>query len=127
MAGIGNESATVAAAMEVKGVGMPTPTLEKQIAMENKEPFLTHIVESDDESMVEKPSEEDLHTLRRVPAKMPWIAFTVAFVELCERFAYYGTTAVSKFRLSSVSKRNALTLNSGKLHPATTSGRLNDR
>lgn len=42
----------------------------------------------------EYPSEEDLRSLRRVPGKISWITYTVAFVELCERFSYYGTTAV---------------------------------
>jgi proton-dependent oligopeptide transporter, POT family len=41
-------------------------------------------------------SEEDLLTLRRVSGKIPWSAFTIAFVELCERFSYYGTTVVCK-------------------------------
>lgn len=44
----------------------------------------------------EYPNEEDLRTLRRVPGKISWITYTVAFVELCERFSYYGTTAVCK-------------------------------
>ena len=39
-------------------------------------------------------TEADLNTLRRVSGKIPWAAFTVAFVELCERFSYYGTTVV---------------------------------
>ena len=39
-------------------------------------------------------SEEDLATLRRVSGKIPWTAYTIAFVELCERFSYYGTTIV---------------------------------
>ncbi|KAJ5660722.1 uncharacterized protein N7484_000094 [Penicillium longicatenatum] len=42
----------------------------------------------------EYPDEEDLRSLRRVPGKISWITYTVAFVELCERFSYYGTTAV---------------------------------
>jgi POT family proton-dependent oligopeptide transporter len=37
---------------------------------------------------------EDLAKLRRVSGKITWIAFTIAFVELCERFSYYGTTVV---------------------------------
>ncbi|KAF2434373.1 putative peptide transporter [Tothia fuscella] len=37
---------------------------------------------------------EDLHDLRRVSGKISWISFTIAFVELCERFSYYGTTVV---------------------------------
>ena len=40
------------------------------------------------------PSEEELETLRRVSGPIPWTAYTVAFVELCERFSYYGTTVV---------------------------------
>lgn len=39
-------------------------------------------------------SHEDMTTLRRVSGKITWIAFTIAFVELCERFSYYGTTIV---------------------------------
>jgi proton-dependent oligopeptide transporter, POT family len=42
----------------------------------------------------ETPTEEEMHKLRRVSGKIPWAAYTIAFVELCERFSYYGTTAV---------------------------------
>lgn len=42
----------------------------------------------------EEPSELDLKTLRRVPGSIPWQAYTIAFVELCERFSYYGTVSV---------------------------------
>jgi POT family proton-dependent oligopeptide transporter len=44
----------------------------------------------------EKPTEEEMATLRRVSGQIPWAAYTIAFVELCERFSYYGTTAVCK-------------------------------
>jgi POT family proton-dependent oligopeptide transporter len=44
----------------------------------------------------EWPTEEELHTLRRVSDRVPWKAFALAFVELCERFSYYGTTVVCK-------------------------------
>ncbi|KAJ4302284.1 hypothetical protein N0V88_002427 [Collariella sp. IMI 366227] len=40
------------------------------------------------------PTEEELHTLRRVPDKIPLNIYTIAFIELCERFSYYGTTVV---------------------------------
>ncbi|KAF8243851.1 MFS peptide transporter [Wilcoxina mikolae CBS 423.85] len=40
------------------------------------------------------PTDNELLTLRRVSGKVPWTAYTVAVVELCERFSYYGTTAV---------------------------------
>lgn len=42
----------------------------------------------------EYPTKEELDTLRRVKGKIHWIIYTVAFCELCERFAYYGTTQV---------------------------------
>ena len=40
------------------------------------------------------PTTEERRTLRRVYGKIPWTAYTIAFVELCERFSYYGTTVV---------------------------------
>lgn len=40
------------------------------------------------------PTDNELQTLRRVADKIPWSIYTIAFVELCERFSYYGTTAV---------------------------------
>ncbi|KAG9234524.1 putative peptide transporter ptr2 [Amylocarpus encephaloides] len=49
---------------------------------------------SDDVDGLSHPTEEDLATLRRVSGIIPWTAYTIAFVELCERFSYYGTTAV---------------------------------
>ena len=38
----------------------------------------------------DEPTEEDLATLRKVADHIPWSAFIVALVELCERFTYYG-------------------------------------
>lgn len=43
------------------------------------------------------PTAEDLVTLRRIPTKIPPKLLTIAFVELCERFSYYGTTVVCKY------------------------------
>jgi POT family proton-dependent oligopeptide transporter len=40
------------------------------------------------------PTEEELHTLRRVSDKIPIKVFTIAFVELVERLSYYGTVQV---------------------------------
>ncbi|KAF2129661.1 PTR2-domain-containing protein [Dothidotthia symphoricarpi CBS 119687] len=39
----------------------------------------------------EEPTAEELITLRRVSGKIPWTAYTIAIVELCERFGYYGS------------------------------------
>ena len=38
----------------------------------------------------DEPTEEELATLRKVSDHLPWSAFIVAMVELCERFTYYG-------------------------------------
>src|SRR3569833_2707869 len=43
------------------------------------------------------PNEHELATLRRVPDKIPWNIITIAFVELCERFSFYGTVVVFFF------------------------------
>lgn len=40
------------------------------------------------------PSEEERLTLRRVADKIPWAAFLIAYIELAERFSYYGSTVV---------------------------------
>ncbi|CAG9943319.1 unnamed protein product [Clonostachys rosea f. rosea IK726] len=42
----------------------------------------------------EAPTAEDLVTLRRVATKIPLKLFSIAFIEMCERFSYYGTTIV---------------------------------
>lgn len=39
---------------------------------------------------IDQPTEEDRATLRIVSDKIPWAAFLVALIELCERFTYYG-------------------------------------
>ncbi|KAK4646398.1 hypothetical protein QC761_210110 [Podospora bellae-mahoneyi] len=60
-------------------------------------PVLSSTVEDDDLGVSadgRSPTDEELHTLRRIPDKIPWSIYTIAFVELCERFSYYGTTAV---------------------------------
>lgn len=63
------------------------------IVVEAAPPYEDH---ADDLKMI--PTDEELATLRRVSGSLPWTTFTVAFVELCERFSYYGTTAVCKFQ-----------------------------
>ena len=40
------------------------------------------------------PTQEEMHTLRRVSAKIPIKAYTIAFVELVERLSYYGAVQV---------------------------------
>ena len=38
----------------------------------------------------DEPTEKEIATLRKVADHLPWSAFIVALVELCERFTYYG-------------------------------------
>jgi hypothetical protein len=74
----------------------------------------------------EWPTEEDLVTLRKVPDRIPWASYTVAFVELCERFSYYGSTVICMSLLSSISYE-LLSSNinrSPEFHPKTSSQKL---
>lgn len=50
------------------------------------------IVSNDEEVFDDTPTEEDLRTLRRVSGSIKWAMYTIAFVELCERFSYYGSS-----------------------------------
>ncbi|KAF8066511.1 peptide transporter PTR2A [Lyophyllum atratum] len=43
---------------------------------------------------LEFPTEEERQTLRRVADKIPWNAYLIAFVELAERFSFYGSSVV---------------------------------
>lgn len=45
----------------------------------------------------EYPTDAELNTLQRVSEKIPWAVYTIAFVELVERFSYYGTSVVCKY------------------------------
>lgn len=51
------------------------------------------------------PTAEEMATLRRVYGKINWMIYIIGIVEMCERFAYYGTTAVCKCLHSSLSHR----------------------
>ncbi|KAM5347238.1 hypothetical protein ACJ41O_010243 [Fusarium nematophilum] len=50
--------------------------------------------DGDSDTSDELPTEEELHTLRRVSGKIKWSMYTIAFVELCERFSYYGSSVL---------------------------------
>ncbi|KAH8649673.1 Ptr2 peptide transporter [Tricladium varicosporioides] len=78
----------VEAAIPIPPSGIPGEKSEK-----TPSPF--HFSDRDsDELQGEYPTEEEFHTLRRVSDKIPWKVYTIAFIELCERFSYYGTTVV---------------------------------
>jgi POT family proton-dependent oligopeptide transporter len=46
------------------------------------------------------PTAEETETLRHVHGKVNWLIYTIGIVEMAERFAYYGTTAVCRSCLS---------------------------
>ncbi|KAH8668735.1 putative oligopeptide transporter [Xylariales sp. PMI_506] len=41
-----------------------------------------------------KPTEEEMQTLRRVPGKVPLLAYCLCAVEFCERASYYGCVII---------------------------------
>ncbi len=62
------------------------------------DPTFNDVASSESEDLMENyPTAEELegeNRLRRISAPIPWAVYTVAFVELCERFSYYGTQVV---------------------------------
>jgi POT family proton-dependent oligopeptide transporter len=53
-----------------------------------------HDLRQTDSEFDDAPTEEDLRTLRRVSGVIKWSMYTIAFVELCERFSYYGSSVL---------------------------------
>ncbi|KAF6760668.1 POT family-domain-containing protein [Ephemerocybe angulata] len=54
---------------------------------------LSDVYDPDHEGL-EFPTEEEKATLRRVSDSIPWNAYLIAFVELAERFSFYGSSVV---------------------------------
>ncbi|GAB7353162.1 hypothetical protein MBLNU459_g3695t1 [Dothideomycetes sp. NU459] len=82
---------------------LATPVHEKELQLGEKNFIsekstdsadLSSLTDGDVADYEGKPTEEELNTLPRVSGALPWTTFTIAFVELCERFGYYGTTVV---------------------------------
>jgi POT family proton-dependent oligopeptide transporter len=73
------------------------------------------------------PTSEELKTLRRTHGHVPWLLYTIAFVELCERFAYYGTTVVCRSSRRVDGALSMLTQYSCQLHQLATASRIQDR
>ncbi|WYZ38193.1 hypothetical protein EsH8_III_000107 [Colletotrichum jinshuiense] len=79
------------------------PAIEKGLNSEKKPQAYTGDLASDSRNSRDAltgpngevyPTEEELLTLRRTHGKVDWLIYSIGFVEMCERFAYYGTTAV---------------------------------
>ncbi|GAA6062230.1 hypothetical protein JCM10212_000809 [Sporobolomyces blumeae] len=68
-----------------------------QFTVEEKQTLPSAVSEDDENQSLDypdAPTEEELATLRRISGPVDWSAFLIAFVELCERFSYYGSTVV---------------------------------
>jgi POT family proton-dependent oligopeptide transporter len=74
------------------GIDEKNPTID-ELTIDSAPQRDTYAVEGIDKTL---PTNDELANLRRISGKIPWAAYTIAFVELCERFSYYGTTAVCK-------------------------------
>ncbi|KAF1356652.1 peptide transport protein PTR2 [Delphinella strobiligena] len=71
---------------DLAGGDEPIPVIKSEYGVET-------IAASDADTVTpdgDEPTEHELQTLRKVSDKLPWSAFLVAVVELCERFTYYG-------------------------------------
>ncbi|KYK54249.1 hypothetical protein DCS_06206 [Drechmeria coniospora] len=66
--------------------------------LDDRKPSLAHSMRDVttvlDEDYEGRPTEEEFRTLRRVSGKIMWSMWTIAFVELCERFSYYGSSVL---------------------------------
>ncbi|RCI08656.1 hypothetical protein L249_4640 [Ophiocordyceps polyrhachis-furcata BCC 54312] len=72
-------------------------TDKKNISDMSKGSLARHSVasaSSTDDDYDGRPTQEEMHSLRRVSGKIMWSMWTIAFVELCERFSYYGTSVL---------------------------------
>lgn len=67
------------------------PTKEKG---ENESDLLPEYEFDEIHAGLEFPTEEERLTLRRVSDAIPWNAYLIAFVELAERFSFYGCSVV---------------------------------
>jgi proton-dependent oligopeptide transporter, POT family len=91
MPSVGEESAEIAKA-EMPGTGLAGTSAEQKRAHGSID--VSRVSPDHSIEIAADVTEEDLRSLRRVSGKIPWVAFTIAFVELCERFSYYGTTVL---------------------------------
>ncbi|ROV90626.1 hypothetical protein VMCG_10022 [Cytospora schulzeri] len=94
------EIAQAEMAREGLGTNQPIGSIEKSNAKEESvsvdgdglhDHNLSHGVGVLEDDM---PTEEELHTLRRVSGKIKWTAYSVAICELAERFSYYGSSVL---------------------------------
>ncbi|EXJ58817.1 hypothetical protein A1O7_06247 [Cladophialophora yegresii CBS 114405] len=80
------EAATVKFPSLEKGAVDNKQQHDKAEALVNDKEALNKVLV--DRSGEQYPTSAELKTLRRTHGHVPWLLYTIAFVELCERFAY---------------------------------------
>ncbi|KAF7760085.1 hypothetical protein Agabi119p4_10761 [Agaricus bisporus var. burnettii] len=88
MAAIQHDDIAIAAISEVKQVGSEKHDPDVK-SVSDSEPDLDGIHDG-----LTFPTQEELLSLRRVSDAIPWNAYLIAFVELAERFSFYGCSVV---------------------------------
>jgi hypothetical protein len=63
-----------------------------------------------------KPTPEELTTLRRVPGKLPTVAYLLCAVEFCERASYYGMISNQAVRNQTANMKSRLRPDLDELH-----------
>ncbi len=76
------------------------PTVDKDVIAEHKPADTVSDTEKDATPEGEEPTEREKRTLRHVGESLPFSTFLVAFVELCERFTYYGCQGIFQVRIA---------------------------
>lgn len=96
MSAVNNDDAIANAGLTSGGIPPPYPAKGSiDVNREDKETFSHDVLSTtDSEDWPDKPTEEELRTLPRVSGKIKWSMWTIAFVELCERFSYYGSAVL---------------------------------
>lgn len=84
---------------------MAKGSIDKTVA-EKHEPYASTSEELIGPNGEQLPTDEEWATLRRVYGKVNWMIYIIGIVEMCERFAYYGTTAVCTLGLWSLRENN---------------------
>ncbi|KAF4125511.1 proton-dependent oligopeptide transporter, POT family [Geosmithia morbida] len=88
-----NDAIAQSGLVDPENKGLPVNQAKGSIDLSKEAP--AHAVTSATDSDVSNyPTDEELRTLRRISGKIKWSMWTIAFVELCERFSYYGSAVL---------------------------------
>ncbi|KAI5241393.1 PTR2-domain-containing protein [Aureobasidium subglaciale] len=76
----------------IQGTAYETHAGRGSLDVGKSEPLYEVRTPDTEEDHDDTPTDEELTTLRRISGPIKWAAYTVAFVELAERFSYYGSS-----------------------------------